>query len=159
MTDFLVDTIIMTFVALGVLFALSVVYRPKNLWVALVTILLTVTLPVALYSPLTNALGYSVATTKDQTDKFLSYTVGSKQVWIYVWVMEFDTDEPRSYKIPYSKEKEEKLAEAAQKAEEGIPQGVKLPQGEEDDKPQGADTMSPTELQVSDLEAPGGYSK
>ena len=32
--------------------------------------------------------------------------------------------EPRSHKIPYTKEDEKKLAEAQQKGQEGVPQGV-----------------------------------
>ncbi len=157
MTDLLVDIIIATFITLGVVLALSVIYKPKNLWVALSRITLSLYVPFALYTPLTDALGYSVQTTKGQIDKFLSYTVDPSQTWIFIWVFEFETKEPRSYKIPYSQENEKKLEEAAENDQKGVPQGVKIPSKPETTDKEG-EAQSPV-IKVLDLDATSGVSK
>ena len=51
---------------------------------------------------------------------FLSYTIDSSQTWIYIWVIDPESSEPRAYKIPYTKEDEKELAEAKAKGEDGV---------------------------------------
>ena len=54
--------------------------------------------------------------------------VGLHKEWIYVWAIEHElSPEPRSYKIEYTKEREKQLAEAKQRQELGLPQGITLP--------------------------------
>ena len=126
MTDTIAYLIIWTFVALGCMYAIYTISPPKKLIVALTLIAASIAAPVYVYNPLMDSLGFAVKLEKIDNNEFLSYTVDSSQTWIYIWVIDPDSSEPRAYKIPYTKEDEQELAKAQQQGEEGMVQGLSI---------------------------------
>ena len=151
MTDTIIFSAIASLIALGVIFTIHAIYRPRSLSIAILMIFISISTPIALYKPFVNSLGFSVFSHNEGKEEMLSYIVGPQQEWIYLWVMDTDAVEPRSYKIPYSKEQEKALNEAKKQAEAGVRQGVEIPP-----KPGQADTQY--EIEVSDYYdvSPGG---
>ena len=115
-----------TFVALGCLYAIYTISPPKKLIVALTLIAASIAAPVYVYNPLMDSLGFAVKLEKIDNNELLSYTVDAEQTWIFVWVIDPESSEPRAYKIPYTKEDEKELAEATQKGEEGLAQSLSI---------------------------------
>ena len=126
MTDTIAYLVIWTFVALGCLYAIYTIAPPKRLIVALTLIAASIAAPVYVYNPLMDSLGFAVKLEQIEDNEFLSYTVDSSQTWIYIWVIDPESSEPRAYKIPYTKEDEKELAEAAQKGEDGLAQSLSV---------------------------------
>lgn len=127
MTDHIAYIVVWTFASLGFLFTIQTIYPPKKIVVSFLFILVTICAPVMLYTPVVDSLGYSVESEDASTAKMIDYTVDSEQKWIHIWVYNVEVDEPRSYKIPYTKEDEEKLSAGKKKGEEGVPQQVTIP--------------------------------
>ena len=115
-----------TFVALGCLYAIYTISPPKKLIVALTLIAASIAAPVYVYNPLMDSLGFAVKLEQIEDNELLSYTVDSSQTWIFIWVIDPESSEPRAYKIPYTKEDEKELAEATQKGEEGLAQSLSI---------------------------------
>ena len=115
-----------TFVALGCLYAIYTIAPPKKLIVALTLIAASIAAPVYVYTPLMDSLGFAVKLEQIEDNELLSYTVDSSQTWIFIWVIDPESSEPRAYKIPYTKEDEKELAEATQKGEEGLAQSLSV---------------------------------
>ena len=115
-----------TFVALGCLYAIYTIAPPKKLIVALTLIAASIAAPVYVYTPLMDSLGFAVKLERIDNNELLSYTVDAEQTWIFVWVIDPESSEPRAYKIPYTKEDEKELAEATQKGEEGLAQSLSV---------------------------------
>ena len=151
MTDDIILQVIAAMTALGVIFVLQAIYRPKGLKIALLMIFLSLSTPLALYKPFVDSLGFSVYSGNKVKEEFLAYVVNPKQTWIHMWVIDLDSGEPRAYKTPYTKELEEALEKAKEASEEGIQQGVEIP------PPPGVSDTS-VEVEVSDLYdiSPGG---
>ena len=126
MTDTIAYLMVWTFVALGCMYAIFTIAPPRRLIVALLMITLSIAAPVLTYTPLMDSLGFAVKLDKIDDNEFLSYKVDSSQTWIYLWVIDPESSEPRAYKIPYTKEDEKELAEAAQKGEEGLAQSLSV---------------------------------
>jgi len=127
MTDSIIFTVISSLVALGVVFTIQAIYRPKSLKIALFLIFLSITMPLALYKPFVDSLGFSVHQGNDKSEKFLTYYVDPNQEWIYMWVVDEESGEPRAYKKPYTKEDEKELSEASKQGQEGVPQSISIP--------------------------------
>ena len=150
MTDTIAYLIVWTFVALGCLYAIYTISPPKKLIVALTLIAASIAAPIYVYTPLMNSLGFAVADQVIEDVQFLHYTVDSTQTWIFLWIIDDESGEPRAHKIPYTKENEQKLAEAGQKGKQGVAQGITfLPSGTR------PDITYPT-LEVEDLPQDGG---
>ena len=126
MTDTIAYLMVWTFVALGCLYAIYTISPPKKLIVALTLIAASIAAPVYVYTPLMDSLGFAVKLEKIDNNELLSYTVDAEQTWIFVWVIDPESSEPRAYKIPYTKEDEKELAEATQKGEEGLAQSLSI---------------------------------
>ena len=126
MTDTIAYLMVWTFVALGCMYAIFTIAPPRRLIVALIMIAGSIAAPVYVYTPLMDSLGFAVKLEQIEDNEFLSYTVDSSQTWIYIWVIEPESSEPRAYKIPYTKEDEKELAEAAQKGEDGLAQSLSI---------------------------------
>ncbi len=126
MTDNIAYIVVWTFAALGFLFTIQTIYPPKKIAVSFLFIVVTICAPVMLYTPVVDSLGYSIESEDASTAKMIDYAVDSEQRWIHIWVYNVEVDEPRSYKIPYSKEDEEKLAAGKKKGEDGVPQQVTI---------------------------------
>jgi hypothetical protein len=152
MTDSIIYTVIASLIALGVVFTLHAIYRPKSLKIAILMIFLSISTPLALYKPFIASLGFSVHQGNNQHEVFISYTVDAEQEWIYMWVMDKDANEPRAYKTPYSKEKEKAMNEAQEKGEKGIEQEVLIPPP----MPGANDTQAEIEVQDRYNVVPGG---
>ena len=74
------------------------------------------------------AMGYPTPTENTNEQVYVSHKVGVHKEWIYVWAIDYDVATiPRAYRITYTKENEKKLAEAKQKQEQGLTQGIMLP--------------------------------
>ena len=115
-----------TFVALGCMYAIYTISPPKKLIVALTLIAASIAAPVYVYTPLMDSLGFAVKLEQIEDNELLSYTVDSSQTWIFIWVIDPESSEPRAYKIPYTKEDEKELAKATQKGEEGLAQSLSI---------------------------------
>ena len=126
MTDTIAYIIVWTFVALGCMYAVYTISPPKKLIVALTLIAASIAAPIYVYDPLMDSLGFAVKLEKVDNVEFLYYTVDSSQTWIYLWVIDDESGEPRAYKIPYTKEDEKELSKASQKGQEGVPQGLSI---------------------------------
>ena len=126
MTDTIAYLMVWTFVALGCMYAIYTIAPPKKLIVALTLIAASIAAPVYVYTPLMDSLGFAVKLEKIDNNELLSYTVDAEQTWIFIWVIDPDSSEPRAYKIPYTKEDEQELAEATQKGEEGLAQSLSV---------------------------------
>ena len=126
MTDTIAYLIVWTFVALGCMYAIYTISPPKKLIVALTLIAASIAAPIYVYNPLMDSLGFAVKLEKIDNVEFLHYTVDSSQTWIYLWVIDDVSGEPRSYKIPYTQEDEKELSKAAQQGQEGVPQGISV---------------------------------
>ena len=126
MTDTIAYLIVWTFVALGSMYAIFTIAPPRRLIVALIMIAGSIAAPVYVYTPLMDSLGFAVKLSKIDNNEFLSYTVDAEQTWIFVWVIDPESSEPRAYKIPYTKEDEQKLSEAQQQGEDGLLQGISV---------------------------------
>jgi hypothetical protein len=152
MTDSIIFTVIASLVALGVVFTIHAIYRPKSLKIALLMIFLSISMPLALYKPFINSLGFAVFQGNASNEVFLHYTVDANQEWLYIWVIDTESQEPRAYKRPYTKEEEKKLNEAQQKGQEGVTQTVTIPP-----PPKGNSDVQ-YEVETQDLynTAPGG---
>lgn len=152
MTDSIIITMIASLVALGVLFSLHAIFRPKGLKIAILLIFLSISTPVALYTPFVNALGYPIAAGNDVKEHLLSHSIDPDQIWIYMWVVDEKSGEPRAYKFPYSKQLEKSLAKAQQGTDAGVQQGIKIP------PPRSGVADSLAEVEISDLYdiSPGG---
>ena len=150
MTDTITYIIVWTFVALGCMYAIYTISPPKKLIVALTLIAASIAAPIYVYTPLMNSLGFAVANQVVEDVEFLHYTVDSTQTWIFLWIMDDESGEPRAHKIPYTKEDEQKLSKAQQKGQEGVAQGITLlPSGTRND------VTYPT-LEVENLPQDGG---
>tara|TARA_B110000285_G_C15104324_1_gene606989 strand:+ start:1115 stop:1585 length:471 start_codon:yes stop_codon:yes gene_type:complete len=153
MTDAIIYTVIASLVALGVIFTLHAIYRPKGLGIAIFMIFISLSTPLALYKPFVEALGFPVYAENSGKEELITHTVSPDQVWIYIWVIDFESGEPRAYKFPYSKESEKALAEAKEKTEQGVQQGIEIP------PPISTGNVdTPVELEIEDLyqSTPGG---
>jgi len=152
MTDSIIFTVISSLIALGVVFTIHAIYRPKSLKIAILMIFLSITMPLALYKPFINSLGFAVFQGNSSNEVFLHYTVDANQEWIYLWVIDSESLEPRAYKRPYTKEEEKKLSEAKKKGDEGVTQTVEIPP-----PPKGnSDVQQEVEVQDLYTTAPGG---
>lgn len=127
MADNIAFVIVTAFACIGFLFTIQVLYPPKRLVVSALFIAVTICAPMTLYKPVMNSLGYSIKTAETESARMLMYVVDSEQKWIHIWTYDAEVDEPRSFKIPYTKQDEKKLAEGKKKAEEGVPQQVVIP--------------------------------
>ena len=156
MTDTIAYTVVWVFVALGCLYTVYTIHPPSKLWVALTLILATVAAPVYLYQPVQDSLGFAVKVEEQTEDLFISYTVDADQKWIYVWVQDVETLEPRAYKIPYTKEDEEKIAEGAEESGEGVPLIITIP-GES--RPGDQESNVANEIQFDNIPVPPGEGK
>ena len=152
MTDSIIFTVIASLIALGVVFTIQAIYRPKSLKIALFLIFLSITMPLALYKPFIDSLGFSVHQGNDKSEKFLTYYVDADQTWIYMWVIDTESGEPRAYKKPYTKEDEKALSEAAKKGREGVSQTISIPVPQQGN----ADVQYNVEANDQYAAAPGG---
>ena len=96
MTDTIAYLIVWTFVALGCLYAIYTISPPRKLIVAITLIAASIAAPVYVYNPLMDSLGFAVKLEKVDNVEFLHYTVDSSQTWIYIWVIDDVSGEPRS---------------------------------------------------------------
>ena len=155
MTDSIIVSLIASLVSLGVLFTLHAIFRPKGLKIAILLIFLSLSTPVALYTPFVNALGYPIAAGNELKEHLLSHAISPEQTWIYVWVIDTESGEPRAYKFPYSKELEKALSEAQKGTDAGVQQGIEIPD------PRSGISDSTYEVEISDLYdiSPGGLKE
>ena len=152
MTDNIILQVVAAMISLGVIFTVHAIYRPKSLKISIFMIFLSITTPLALYKPFVDSLGFPVFSSTDSKQEFITYLTSADQEWIYLWIMDTDSSEPRAYKIPYTKEAEKELAEAKEKVEEGVQQGIEIPP-----PPPGVSDTN-IEIEISELYdiSPGG---
>lgn len=124
MTDFILYLTLGVFVALGVVVSLVVLYPPKRVGFSLLLIASVVSAPLFLYQPILGSLGYSVKLNTSLDAKYISHRVSPDRIWIYIWIYDRSVEEPRAYRVPFSKETEEELEGAKKDQERGIPQRV-----------------------------------
>jgi hypothetical protein len=105
------------------------VYHGKQSWwlyLIIPVMLITATLS---YVNIEKAMGYPTAVENTNEQMYVSHSVGVHKEWIYVWAIDYEVSTiPRAYRITYTKENEKKLAEAKQKQEQGLAQGIILPE-------------------------------
>jgi hypothetical protein len=65
-------------------------------------------------------MGYPTATVTINKELYIAHHVNSDKTMIHVWT-NTKRDIPRAYRIPYSKESEEKLSEAKEQKDSGVP--------------------------------------
>jgi hypothetical protein len=125
MTDYLLYLSLGVLLTIGITTAMLVLYPPKKLSTSLVVIAVVVLSPMFMYNPVLKALGYSVKVEEQLDTEYLAYSISSDNLWIYLWTLDKEVGEPRAYRIPYTKEDEEKLAKAEEEKGRGVPQKVK----------------------------------
>lgn len=101
-------------------------------------------------------MGYPIESDNTDEQVYITHYIGPQKTWIFVWAIDQTISlEPRSYRIPYTVENEKKLAEAKQRQQKGMPQGVRLPA--QDRKNNEAETER--SLQLYDFDRLDGVQK
>ena len=106
--------------------AVSIRYGRVNKW-TYIMIPFILFLTITLKTNFETILGYPTTKPGDKDQLFITHMVGIESKWIYIWAIDSKISwEPRSYKIPYTKETEKKLNEAKDKQGDGFPMMITL---------------------------------
>lgn len=110
----------------------TIKYAKKSKWIYMF-IPFILALSVATGPAMERVMGYPIQVEDKSEQLYVAHMVGKEQKWIYIWAIdESISNVPRAYKIPYTKEDEEKIEKAKEKKEKGIPQGLVLPDEEQE---------------------------
>lgn len=103
-------------------------HSKQSPWLYLVIPVMAMTVILS-YNTIEDAMGYPTPVENTNEQIYVSHVVGVHKEWIYVWAIDYKVSTiPRAYRITYTKENEKKLAEAKQKQEQGMAQGIILPE-------------------------------
>jgi hypothetical protein len=119
-------TILMFVLSAFALFVFIRYAREQKLLYFLIPVILA--LSIYTYSGIQHILGNPVYAVFDKEFIYLAHVVDNEQKWIYIYVFGTEEDDrvPKSYKINFTTENEQALAEAQQKSGEGVPQGLEF---------------------------------
>jgi len=123
MTDLLPLLLSISFLAIVVLwFAIS---NYKNALVVFIIIPLTLSSVGISYFTVEKLLGYPTAGTMTDESLYVSHLPSQDGKWIYVWIIEPESNQPRAIIIPATKNNKKQMDGAKQKSEQGIKTQIK----------------------------------
>jgi len=123
MTDLLPLLLSISFLAIVVLwFAIN---NYKSALVVFIIIPLTISSVGISYFTVEKLLGYPTAGTMTDESLYVSHLPSQDGKWIYVWIVEPESNQPRAIIIPATKNNKKQMDGAKQKSEQGIKTQIK----------------------------------
>jgi hypothetical protein len=104
----------------------SIRYGKVNKWTYIMIPFILI-LSMTVKTSIEDMLGYPTNKVISKQQLYVTHMVGINKEWIYIWAIDRDISwEPRSYKIVYTKEDQQKLEEAKQQQQAGVPVGIMM---------------------------------